>query len=174
MSPPSRRFAGTTAGLAPALAVEGLRRQSLYFGYWLIAASFAVQFVSVGVTNYAAGPFLTPMTEDLGWTRAEFTIPRSLGGLVMALAGFFIGTWVDRFGGRRSWSAASCSRRLRCALGRHRTLAEWVVLNGVLLSVGAALFGNLVVNVTLAKWFVALRGRAVRWRRWACPSPASA
>ena len=162
MSPPSRRFAGTTAGLAPALAVEGLRRQSLYFGYWLIAASFAVQFVSVGVTNYAAGPFLTPMTEDLGWTRAEFTIPRSLGGLVMALAGFFIGTWVDRFGGRRFMvggvllATASLWR-----LGDTETLAEWVVLNGVLLSVGAALFGNLVVNVTLAKWFVALRGRAV-------------
>ena len=41
----------------------------LYYGYWLIAASFVAQFVAVGVTNYVAGPFLTPMTEDLGWTR---------------------------------------------------------------------------------------------------------
>ncbi|MYE14191.1 MAG: MFS transporter, partial [Gammaproteobacteria bacterium] len=48
-----------------------------YHGYWLIVAGFVTQFVAVGVTNYAAGPFLTPMTEVLGWTRAEFTIPRS-------------------------------------------------------------------------------------------------
>ena len=72
----------------------------LYYGYWLIVASFVAQFVAVGVTNYAAGPFLTPMTEELGWTRAEFTIPRSLGGFVMAITGFLIGSWVDRFGAR--------------------------------------------------------------------------
>ena len=40
---------------------------------------------------------------------------------------------------------------------------QWVLLNGVLLTVGAALIGNLVVNVTLAKWFVERRGQAIAW-----------
>lgn len=35
------------------------------------------------------------------------------------------------------------------------------MLNGIVLTIGAALVGNLVVNVTLAKWFVDFRGRAV-------------
>ena len=51
----------------------------IYYEYWLIGAALVAQFVSVGVTNYVGGPFMTPMTEDLGWTRAEFTVPRSLG-----------------------------------------------------------------------------------------------
>ena len=143
-------------------ANDSADRSRSYFGHWLIVAAFVTQFVSVGVTNYAAGPFLAPMTEELGWTRAEFTVPRSLGGLVMALTGFFIGAWVDRLGARRFMvagvllAAASLWR-----LGATASLAEWIVLNGVLLTIGAAMFGNLVVNVTLTKWFVALRGRAV-------------
>ena len=141
---------------------QGAARPAVYFGYWLVAAAFVTQFVAVGVTNYAAGPFLTPMTEELGWSYAEFTIPRSLGGAVMALTGFLIGAWVDRYGGRRFMivgvlvSAVALWR-----LGTTGTLLEWIVLNGVLLTIGAALFGNLVVNVTLAKWFVERRGQAV-------------
>ena len=138
------------------------RATPIYFGYWLIAGAFATQFVSVGITNYAAGPFLTPMTQELGWTYAEFTIPRSLGGFVMALTGFFIGTWVDRLGGRRFMIGGVLTSAIALwLLGATTTLLEWILLNGVLLTVGAAMFGNLVVNVTLAKWFVELRGRAV-------------
>ena len=40
---------------------------------------------------------------------------------------------------------------------------QWVLLNGVAVTTGAALIGNLVVNVTLAKWFVVQRGRMVGW-----------
>ena len=134
----------------------------VYFGYWLIGAAFALQFVSVGVTNYAAGPFLLPMTQELGWTYAEFTIPRSLGGIVMALTGFAIGAAVDRVGGRRFMVIGVLTSAVALWwLAATTTLWEWIVLNGVVLTVGAALFGNLVVNVTLAKWFVELRGRAV-------------
>ena len=133
-----------------------------WHGHWLIAAAFVAQFVSVGVTNYAAGPFLAPMTEELGWTRAQFTIPRSLGGVVMAFTGFLIGAHVDRFGARPFMLAGVLTAVAALwRLGTVSTLAEWIWLNGVLLGVGAALFGHLVVNVTLTKWFVALRGRAV-------------
>ncbi len=134
----------------------------LYYGYWLIVASFVAQFVAVGVTNYAAGPFLTPMTEELGWTRAEFTIPRSLGGFVMAITGFLIGSWVDRFGARPFMTGGILVTAASLWwLGSVESLLGWIVLNGIVLTVGAAMLGNLVVNVTMAKWFVELRGRAV-------------
>src|SRR5262245_17145459 len=41
----------------------------IYYGYWLIAAAFFAQFVAAGMQNYVIGPFLVPMTDDLGWTR---------------------------------------------------------------------------------------------------------
>ena len=42
-------------------------------------------------------------------------------------------------------------------------LWQWILLDGIVLSTGAALIGNLVVNVTLSKWFVEKRGMAVGW-----------
>lgn len=134
----------------------------MYYGYWLILAAFIAQFVSVGVQNYVIGPFMIPMTTELEWTRAEFTLPRTIGQVVMAFTGFFIGGLVDRKGARSFMLGGVVILTIALFLTSKLTeLWQWVVLNGVILTVGASLIGNLVVNVTLAKWFVDFRGRAV-------------
>ncbi|MFP6808184.1 MAG: MFS transporter [Pseudomonadales bacterium] len=142
--------------------MQRIRNDTIFYGYWLIAAAFVAQFVSAGVQNYIIGPFMIPMTEELGWSRAEFTIPRTLGQVFMAFTGFFIGSHVDRLGARRFMIFGTLILTVALYLTSYlTTLWEWIVLNGVILTVGAALIGNLVVNVTLAKWFVDFRGRAV-------------
>jgi OFA family oxalate/formate antiporter-like MFS transporter len=134
----------------------------IYYGYWLILAAFIAQFVAIGVQNYVIGPFMIPMITELEWTRAQFTLPRTIGQVVMAFTGFFIGTLVDRKGARGFMLLGTVVLALSLyALGEISTLWHWIVLNGIALTIGAALIGNLVVNVTLAKWFVDFRGRAV-------------
>jgi len=133
-----------------------------YYGYWLVGAAFIAQFVSVGSQNYVLGVFLKPMTDELGWTRSEFTLSRTLGQFVMAFTGFFIGAYVDRRGGRRLMViGVSVLGVALFASSYVQTLWQWLVLNGVILTAGAALIGNLVVNVTLSKWFVEKRGRVI-------------
>ena len=56
--------------------------------------------LQAGLSAYAGGVFLVPMTEDLGWTRTEFTLAQTVGQLVTGSIGFFIGAHVDRRGGR--------------------------------------------------------------------------
>jgi len=136
----------------------------IYYGYWLIVAAFIAQFVSVGVYSYVLGSFMTPMVDELGWTRADFTLTRSIGQLVMAFVGVLVGSRVDRFGGRPIMLIGNTI--LVSALLAHsyiNTLWEWLFLNGVVMTVGCAMIGNLVVNVTLSKWFVINRGKAVAW-----------
>lgn len=134
----------------------------IFYGYWLIVAAFIAQFVAIGMQNYVIGPFMIPMTESLGWTRTEFTLPRSLGQIMMAMTGFFIGSYVDRLGARRFMLAGTAILGLALGLlSQVQTLWHWVILNGIVLTLGAAMIGNLVVNVTLAKWFVNFRGRAI-------------
>ncbi len=134
----------------------------VFYGYWLIAAAFVAQFVSVGVQNYVIGPFMIPMSEELGWTRAEYTISRTLGQVIMAVTGFVIGTAVDRHGAKPFMMVGVIVLSTALYLtSKIDQLWQWVVLNGLVLTAGAALIGNLVVNVTLAKWFVDFRGRAI-------------
>jgi OFA family oxalate/formate antiporter-like MFS transporter len=135
-----------------------------YYGYWIVAAAFVSQFVAMGIFSYVLGPFMMPMIEDLGWTRAEFTLSRSLGQFVMGATGFLIGAWVDRFGPRPLMLVGATIMSISLALHAGvDEVWEWLVINGVVVTVGGALLGNLVVNVTLAKWFVEKRGQAVAW-----------
>ncbi len=144
--------------------IDTSRAQPVFYGYWLIGAAFVAQFIAVGMQNYVIGAFMLPMCEDLGWTRAEFTLPRTLGQFVLAVAGFLIGARVDLHGARPfMFGGAFVLAASLFLLSDVQTLAGWIVLNGLMLSVGAAMIGNLVVNVTLAKWFVELRGRAIAW-----------
>jgi len=135
-----------------------------YYGYWIILAAFTSQFVAMGIFSYVLGPFMLPMIEDLGWSRSEFTLSRSLGQFVMGMTGFLIGAWVDRFGPRPLMLAGATV--MAASLMLHSGVEhvwQWLLVNGVLATVGGALLGNLVVNVTLAKWFVEKRGQAVAW-----------
>jgi OFA family oxalate/formate antiporter-like MFS transporter len=136
----------------------------IYYGYWLVVAGFVTQFLSVGAMNYSIGAFMLPMTTDLSWSRAEFILPRSLGQFVMAFTGFYIGSYVDRLGARAFVLAGLIILTAALwGLSMIQTWWQWVILNGILLTVGASLIGSLVVNVTLSKWFVANRGQAIGW-----------
>ena len=155
-------MAGTQAtDLSEAPAAAG-RRPLFFYGYWILVAAFVAQFVAVGTQSHVAGVFFKPMTEELGWTRTEFTYAQTVGRFVMAFVGFFIGVYVDRFGGRVIMLVGGAI--LAIALFAASTVTElwqWLVLRGVIDTIGVAMIGNLVVNVTLSKWFVEKRGRAV-------------
>jgi len=136
--------------------------RKIFYGYWIILAAFVTQFASIGLQNYVIGPFTIPMTEEFGWTRAEFTSARSIGQIVAAFTGFFIGAGVDRYGGRPFILVGMAILSTSVyTLGSVQTLTHWIVVNGFIVTIGAAMIGNLVVNVTLGKWFVNYRGRAV-------------
>ncbi|MGI8553228.1 MAG: MFS transporter, partial [Dehalococcoidia bacterium] len=149
-------------GVAAVRVPGAARLAGTYYGNWLVMAAFIAQFVSVGSQNYVGGVFLKPMTQELVWTRSEYTLARTFGQFVMAFSGVFIGGYVDRHGGRRLMAAGIVVLSLALfATSWVQTLWQWVLLNGIILTVGASLVGGLVVNVMLSKWFVEKRGRVV-------------
>ena len=109
--------------------------------------------------SYVLGSFMEPMTTELGWSRADFTLTRTIGQMVMAFVGIYIGSRVDVYGGKPIMLCGSLLLGLMLALtSQVETLLQWLILNGVMVTVGCAMLGNLVVNVTLSKWFVERRG----------------
>ncbi len=156
-SAPPARGAETAA---PTVAAG--RRPVVYYGYWLVGVALLAQFVSAGTQAYVAGVFMVPMTEDLGWTRSEWTLAQTLGRFLMAGVGIFVGTYVDRNGGRTLMVVGVTVLGAGLFLSSAVTeLWQWVLLRGAMFTVGAAMIGNLVVNVTISKWFVEKRGRAI-------------
>ncbi len=139
-----------------------MARRGIYYGYWIVAAGLVTQFIAIGMSNYVAGAFMVPMNDEFGWSRAEFSASRSIGQMMVAFTGFLIGTGIDRWGGRPFvFAGALLMSAALYSLSLIQNLPQWLLINGVMLTVGGAMVGNLVVNVTLGKWFVERRGWAV-------------
>jgi len=137
-------------------------RPRIFYGWWLVAASTMAQFVIVGTSNSVSGVFLRPMSEDLGWTRSEFTLSTTIMTVISGIVGFWLGSMVDRQGARRLMMAGTTIMGISLiATAAVDELWQFLVLRGIIFTIGFAAAGNLVVNTVLAKWFVERRGWAI-------------
>ena len=136
--------------------------QTIFYGWYIVAIAIVVQFIFGGTQVYVAGAFLKPMTEDLGWSRESFSAVQTVSTVVTGIAGLFIGGLVDRRGPRVLMLIGGLiAGAALCAISQVQEVWQFYLLRGVAQTVGAAMMGNLVVNVTVAKWFVVRRGMAI-------------
>jgi MFS family permease len=157
VEPIDAELSGTTVPVASSAVST-----RVFYGWRIVAAAFVASFTTAGVQAYVAGAFFVPMSDDLGWTRAQFLYGQTFGQFFMAFVGFFIGTYVDRWGARPIMFAGATILAISLALTSGITeLWQWILLRGMVTMLGAALLGNLVVNVTISKWFVERRGQAI-------------
>jgi predicted MFS family arabinose efflux permease len=76
-------------------------------GWRLVAALSLAQLVSWGSIYYSFSLFVVPMERELGWSRTQLNGALSAGLLVAGLAGYWVGAWIDRGGGRVVMSLGS-------------------------------------------------------------------
>ena len=74
---------------------------SVFYGWWIVAASFILFTFVGGTTFYGFTAFFNPIVTEMGWTRAQTSLAFSLrsveGGIVQPIIGFL----VDRIGPRK-------------------------------------------------------------------------
>jgi hypothetical protein len=72
--------------------------RGVYYGWGMVLALALTETTSWGILYYAFTVFLTPMQEELGWSRGAMTGAFSLAQLLSGLAGIPVGRWLDRHG----------------------------------------------------------------------------
>ena len=138
------------------------RRRGVFWGWWIVVGAVVAQFAAMGAGGGIAGVFLRPMTEDLGWTAAEYTLGGSSAFLLGGVAGFLLGPFVDRYGARPLMLSGACIYAAAfLAMSRVEELWQFVALSMIAGGAGFSMVGPLVVNATLSKWFVVRRGWAI-------------
>ena len=141
------------------LSVTGL---PFYYGWVIVGAALATQFIAVGAQTGVIGAFTKPMTEGLDWSRSELFLAETIAHLVMAAVGIRVGPYVDRLGTRPVILAGIVLLVPALLLISQVTeLWQWLVLRGFVMAGGAAMVGMFVASVAVSKWFVTLRGRAL-------------
>lgn len=138
------------------------RRPAIYYGWYIVLGATVAQFVAAGTQAYVSGVFLKAMTEDLGWSRGGFSAVQTVSTFSMGVVGFAIGGLIDRRGPRLLMLAGTAICGVSLMLTSFvNEMWQFYLVRGVAQTVGNAMLGNIVVNVTLAKWFVVRRGMAI-------------
>ncbi|MFH1485178.1 MAG: MFS transporter, partial [Chloroflexota bacterium] len=77
------------------------QRGTVFYGWWIVGASFITLFVNGGVLSYGFTAFFNPIIDEFSWSRAATSFAFSLRSLEGGVAQPIVGFMVDRFGPRK-------------------------------------------------------------------------
>jgi len=140
----------------------GWRESSkIFYGWWVVGACFVSMAMAGGIGNLSFPIFLKPLTEEFGWSRAQVSGGISAFMLAIAVTAPLVGRIVGIYGARAVMVPAAlvvglCLMLLAC-------LTSLWQLYALRLGVGVAFtaLAHIPVNVTISRWFVRKRGRAM-------------
>jgi MFS family permease len=136
-------------------------RPAVFYGWWVVAGFSFMTLTSTGI-RHAVGPFLKPITADLGLDRATFSIVIAVSLFLYGLFGPLTGVVLDRFGARVTATAGTLLVVASLLLtGVVRGFWDFMFVYGVLLSLGLALTGPVLASGVTARWFNKRRGTAL-------------
>jgi len=138
------------------------RSNQVYYGWWIVFATFLNLFFVVGIIFYGFPVFYPYFVESLDFTRAQVTQGFFLGFLLVGLpSGILAGTLIDRIGARSVILAGVA------LVGGSLVLMGWMTrfwqfeLLCVVDVLGYVLAGPIANQVLVARWFRARRGQAM-------------
>lgn len=133
----------------------------IFYGYWVVLALSLIVLLSMGI-RFAIGPFLKPVSAELGIDRGTFSLVISLSLFLYGAFMPLVGRVVDRFGSRVVCSVGAVIMAASLvATARMTTLWEFYLYYAVVGSLGLAATGHVMGSVALARWFVRRRGLAM-------------
>jgi MFS transporter, OFA family, oxalate/formate antiporter len=143
-------------------AGQATNESKFFYGWTIVAVGFLAHIASAFSISSTLSVFLKPLSNDLGISRGVFSLIRSGEILIGAAAAPLVGTLIDRHGGRWLMAAgALVSGAGFLLLGQARDFSQFLLFRWLLVSPGDALMGQMVVNVSISRWFIRMRGRAL-------------
>lgn len=134
----------------------------LFYGWIIVAFTFVLQFVSIGLAYYSLSVYLKPLSEALNADRFEIALAMSIQSIVVALLSPVAG----RLYATRSIKLLLLTGTAAMASGLlllSQITAVWqlYLLFGGVMGVGLVLLGVIPCNMLLANWFHRRRGTAM-------------
>jgi sugar phosphate permease len=143
-------------------AGDGTKPSKFYYGWYIVGVGILVNIAGTFAFSSTLSIFLKPITEELEVTRGAFSLIRTFEIGVAAMIVPLLGPWIDRHGGRGVLVLGVLMEGAGLLLSSLvQSFWQFVLVRCSLVIAGEALLGSLVINVTIAQWFVRRRGRAM-------------
>ena len=138
------------------------RWDNMYFGWKTVIAGAIIACWGYGSWYYGMGALLLPLTSEFGWTRTQLSLAFSMRSVQGGLEGPFGGMAIDKYGERK---ITIISTVIACigliAVLYVKTLWQFIIVWGFIVSLGFNLGLYDTVNSAVAKWFHRDRSRAI-------------
>jgi MFS family permease len=133
-----------------------------FYGWYIVGVGFLSHLACAFHMSSTLSVFLKPLTEDLAVSRGLFSLLRSGEILIGAALAPLVGPLVDRHGGR--WLMAGGALVAGAGfmlLSQVSSYWQFLFLRWTFITIGGVFMCHMVVSVTISRWFVRRRGRAI-------------
>src|SRR5438093_13460796 len=76
--------------------MQRFSRGRVFYGWWMVAASFVIQFLTSGLLNQSYGSYVVLLRGDFGWSKTALSGAYSMQQLEQGLLGPFQRRIIDR------------------------------------------------------------------------------
>ena len=136
-------------------------RLPFFYGWVIVGCAMLACYARQGAAVATLSIFVTPMSDEFGWSRTAMSGAVSLGGLIGGLMSPAIGQVVDRHGARAVLTVASLIIAATCvALAGTQSLLWFYIAFGMARLTFSAPF-DVGLSAPVANWFVRRRARAM-------------
>ncbi len=145
--------------MPPGLA--SLRPRNVFYGWYIVAAAAASNFLILGILLFTFGAFVKPIQEEMGWSVAAISIGISIRGFQQGTLSPVTGYLIDWFGPRRTGITGVTIGAVGLVIF---SLAQdlWVYyLASVVIAFGSSLGAFAPFTRATTAWFHRKRGRAI-------------
>lgn len=134
----------------------------MFYGWRIVVVAMLTLGLSNGLVSYSYGLLVLPLGTEFGANRMLMMWGLTASSLATVLISPFAGSLMDRRSARVLFSVgAICLAFGMSLIAASRNVWEFIVIFGLLMSVGATLLGPIGANTIVARWFAQRRGRAL-------------
>ena len=133
----------------------------LFYGHYIVGGCFVVLLLCWGMVINTFPVFVTPVTQDMDWTRASLAVTQLTGMVTSILLFPIAGKIVDRFGARHIMTVGALILGLALLGGSQSThIAHFYIMNGFI-GVGLTCTTLVPCSFVISNWYVSRRGTAM-------------
>ena len=138
-----------------------IRKPKIFYGYWIVVATFFCLFVYSGAGFFAFSLFVKPLETDMGWTRGGIMAAFTIFLVIVGVASPFVGRLIYRYEARKVIATGALIVGIGFISVSQVNNLGYFYVSYALIGIGMAAIAHVPSTTIVSNWFKKRRGTAI-------------